>query len=761
MSRKHLLFWLFSYALGIAWGVFAYSYWLLGNSRLAGYRLGAVIAGIVVAASVFHFVGFNRLLCPYWKAHDKRHQFWLILASAGIGAWVFFMGTNAWNRPSGYLVPFLPHHRLEVVAKVEQSGEQAPSLLLTYFSTSLGEVPFSRVNYQGWERKDKYTLELTSWNANHLIWEGRVGEKISVDFMIGNFSRSGELVFKWDDGKEEKIELTRGKVHYSRRFNVPWFASKLALFALGAFLFGTLAAFMYGFVAKHFSAWYRWVEDQCTQDAISRKEIVWVGGIWIFSLALRGFYLESLPPYVDEYAHLLAAKKLLLGVPLSEVYQRSLWITTMPVFLAFRLFGPSIWSARLAGVIANSLAIFPLYWLMRRINRWVAVASILLYATNPWLIAISRYVREYAYYPIYFYGIAAVMVMLLQEFFAKKWKIHRLQTFSGVLFLSLPLLYGMVIDRHSTFKIVLLAYGLFTIFALWKIFEFLHHLLWRLLCSFFVLIPAFGVMFWRFRDLFTPLSPDYLYRLKFFVGPSAQQWYFERSFLVICLLWLASIGFAFVFRRKTLVPSLFMLSLFTLYFVSLVFFFARYSRPRYLSFVQIWYIPFLAIGIYAFWGYMRISLRRAQALLLPVLMFVVSVNPIHILRPTFWKPLGLEIYLEANVAYITEEYLYELVPAHSFLMEHVGPGDALVATMYASYAEFLGRPSFSAVLKYRQEESMEDIFAFVRQYPSGWIVLDELRKPKEIPLEDIIQEKISAHYLGKFGDVHIWRWERR
>ncbi len=755
-----MLLWLFSSALGIAWGAFAHSYWLFGDSRWVGYRLVVVIAGIVVAASVFHFIGFTRLLYPYWKAYDKRHRFWLILAGAGMGTWVFFVGTYAWNRSSGYLIPFLPHHRLEVVAKVEQSGEQDTSLFLTYFSTSLGEVPFSQVNYRGWKRKDKYTLELTSWNANHLIWEGRVGEKISMDFMIGNFSRPGELVFKWDDGKEEKIELTRGKVHYSRRFNVPWFASRLALFAWGAFLFGMLAAFMYGFVAKHFSAWYRWVEDQFTQDAINKKEIAWLGGIWIFSLALRSFYLESLPPYVDEYAHLLAAKKLLLGVPLSEVYQRSLWITTMPVFLAFRLLGPSIWSARLAGVIVNSLAIFPLYWLMRRINRWVAVASILLYATNPWLIAVSRHVREYAYYPIYFYGIAAVMVVLLQEFFAKKWKINRLKTFSGALFLSLPLIYGMVIDRQSTFKVVLLAYGLLAFFALWKIFEFLPHFLWRFLCSFLVLIPFISVMFWKFGDLFTPLSSDFSYRLRFFLVPSMQQWYFKHTLLVISLLWLASIGFAFVFRRKTFVP-LFELSLFIAYFVSLVFFFARYSRPRYLLFVQIWYIPFLATGIYAFWSYMRISLRRAQALLLAVLMFVVSVNPIHILRPTFWKPLGLEIYLEANIAYITEEYLYELAAAHRFLIDHVRPGDALVATMYTSYAEFLGRPSFSAVLKYRGEESIEDIFAFVRQYPSGWIVLDELRKPKEIPLEDIMQEKISVDYLGKFGDVHIWRWERR
>jgi hypothetical protein len=758
-SKKRLFLWLFSSVLGIAWGVFAHSYWLLDDSRWAGYRLVAVVAGIVLAASVFHFIGLTDLLCPYWKAYDKRHRFWLILASAGMGAWVFFVGTYAWDRPSRYLVPFLPHHRLEVVAKVEQSGEQDTSLVLTYFSTSLGEVSFSQVDYRGWERRDKYTLILTSWNVNHLIWEGRVGEKISMDFMIGNFSGPGELIFKWEDGKEEKVELARGKVHYSRRFNVPWFASRLALFALGTFLFGVLAAFVYVFVVKYFSAWYRWVEDQFTQDAISKKEIAWLGGIWIFSLALRGFYLESLPPYVDEYAHLLAAKKLLLGASLSEVYQRSLWITTMPVFLAFRLFGPSIWSARLAGVIVNSVAIFPLYWLMRRINRWVAVASILLYATNPWLIAISRNVREYAYYPVYFYGIVAVMVVLLQKFFAEKWKINRLQTFFGVLFLSLPLLYGMVIDAQSTFKVVLLAYGLFAIFASWKIFEFLPHPLWRFLCSFSVLIPAIGVMFWKFGDLFTPLSADYLYRLKIFLTPVARQWYFERTLLVISLLWLASVGFAFVFRRQTFVP-LFGSSLFTLYFVGLVFFFARYSRPRYLSFIQIWYIPFLATGIYAFWGYMRISLRRAQALLLAALMFVVSVNPIHILRPAFWKPLGLEIYLEGNVAYITEERHYELAPAHSFLMEHVGQGDALVATMYASYAQFLGRPGFSAVRRYRGE-SIEEIFDFVRQYPSGWIVLDELRKPKELPLEDITQDKISIQYLGKFGDVHIWRWEKR
>ena len=152
-SKKRLFLWLFSSVFGIAWGVFAHSYWLLDDSRWAGYRLVAVVAGIVLAASVFHFIGFTNLLCPYWKAYGKRHRFWLILASAGMGAWVFFVGTYAWDRPSRYLVPFLPHHRLEVVANVEQSGEQDTSLVLTYFSTSLGEVSFSQVDYRGWERR--------------------------------------------------------------------------------------------------------------------------------------------------------------------------------------------------------------------------------------------------------------------------------------------------------------------------------------------------------------------------------------------------------------------------------------------------------------------------------------------------------------------------------------------------------------------------------------------------------------------------------
>ncbi len=761
MKNEKLLLWLFSSVLGIGWGIFAHSYWLLSNPRLTGRFLAIAIAGIVFAASIFHFLAFSRLLLPFWRTYGNRQRFWLILVSAGIGAWMFFVGTGAWDRPLGYLVPFLPRYRLELVVNADQQGEQDASLLLTYFSTSIGEVPFSKIHYRGWQRKDKYTLILTSWNNSYLSWEGRIGEKIFLDFVVNNFSRPAELILKWSDGKEESIKIAKGKIHYSRRFNVPWFASRSALFGLGIFLFGFLAATGYVVVVKNYSAWYQWVEGQLTKkDMVSRKEVALLLGVWVLSLVLRGFYLDSLPPYIDEYAHLLAAKKLLSGVPLNEVYQRSLWITTLPVFLAFRLLGPVIWSARLPGVIVNSLAIFPLYWLMRRIHSWIAVASILLYATSPWIIATSRHVREYAYYPFYFYTIAVVMAVLLEQFYSKRWKINRVWFFLGIMFLSLFLFYAILVDKQSTFKAVIIAYGLLAIFTLWKILEFLPHPFWRFLCFFLVLIVIASIMFWKFGHFFTLLSPEYLYRLKMFLAPSMQQWYFKCTLLLISLLWIASVGFAFFFWKQAL-RLLFVSALFILYFMSFVFFFARYSRPRYLTFVQIWYIPFLAIGMYALWSYMRVSLRRVQTLFLAALMFIVSVNPIHILRPGFWRPLGLQMYLEANISYITEEYLYELAPAHHFLVEHVLPADALVATMYASYVEFLGEPNFGAVLKYQPGTPMDDIIRFAKQYPSGWIVLDASRKPKELPFDNVIWDNISVQYLGKFGDVFIWRWQKR
>ncbi len=744
----------FSLLLGAGWGIFAYSYWLVDLFSAFNRRAVDAAIAVTVIQVIIHVIAFPKLIFPFWVTHSNKQRLLLVIWSVVIGIWVFFVSTGAWYRNKEYIIPFLPVHSIELAV---QSGEQAGSnpLSLKYFFTSLGDVSFSQLGKKGWERKDKFTLTLVSSEENFLRWRGRVGERVELHF-VANLPVT--LSVRWDH-KERVIQIDQKQFRYVQKFDVPWYAGKTALWVLGSVLFGVLAMMIITLAWKFHLRWYIQVGQWITAERFSRQDVVLMLLMWMLAFGLRGFYLESLSPYVDEYAHLLAAKKLLLGAPLNSVYQRSLWITTIPVLISFRLFGVAIWSARLAGVFVNSLAVFPLYWLTRRINRPIAAIAAFLYATNPWLIATARNVREYAYYPLYFYGTVCVMIWFLEHFFAHKWKMGKLRIFGGALVLIIPVIYGLFLDPQSTFKALLLAYGVFAIFLLWKVFEFIRSPYWRVVCVFLAIAPGVIVFWLNFKDLFTLISPGFLYRLRLFLTPSNQQWYSSRILIFVSLAFLSSVRLAFVFRHRIWISS-YIVGLFVVFFLPLVFWFSRYSRPRYLTMVEIWYVLFLAIGVYVLWSYIKIILPRRWAILVSVLMLVSTFNPIESLRPAFWKPLGLEIYLQREQTYITEESHFNVFAAHEFLMKHVSPADALVASVYGRYAEFVDEPKFNAMLNYK-DQPLSFVVQFVRRYSSGWIVLDRYRIPEGLSKNSLTFDNVFINYIGEFGDLIIWKWNKK
>ncbi|MBT7685776.1 MAG: hypothetical protein HN669_09375, partial [Candidatus Marinimicrobia bacterium] len=95
--------------------------------------------------------------------------------------------------------------------------------------------------------------------------------------------------------------------------------------------------------------------------------------IFSFALFLRLYNLGILPPYVDEYFHLNAAKSLLQGVSREAVYQRSFFTVTLPVALSFKLFGMEIWAAQVPGAILGAMAMIPLYLITKKINKYIAI----------------------------------------------------------------------------------------------------------------------------------------------------------------------------------------------------------------------------------------------------------------------------------------------------------------------------------------------------------------------------------------------------
>ena len=124
-------------------------------------------------------------------------------------------------------------------------------------------------------------------------------------------------------------------------------------------------------------------------------------GFFILGLTLRLINLDQYPPYVDEYIHTHTAFGVMSGLPMT--WNRAFLSVTVPVLLSYKLFGITLWAARFPMVVFNMLAIFPLYFLGKKVNKTVGFISVFLFTLNPWIIAASRTVREYAVIPLYFF----------------------------------------------------------------------------------------------------------------------------------------------------------------------------------------------------------------------------------------------------------------------------------------------------------------------------------------------------------------------
>ena len=171
-------------------------------------------------------------------------------------------------------------------------------------------------------------------------------------------------------------------------------------------------------------------------------------GFFVFGLGLRLINLDQYPPYVDEYIHTHTAFGVISGLPMT--WNRAFLPVTLPVIISYRLFGVNLWAARLPMVVFNMLAIFPLYFIGKKVNKNIGFISIFLFTLNPWIIAASRTVREYAVIPLYFF-LSAVFLLDLIEWEGMNRKQYLIKNSWKILILGLIAAYSLY-DNQSILK---------------------------------------------------------------------------------------------------------------------------------------------------------------------------------------------------------------------------------------------------------------------------------------------------------------------
>jgi hypothetical protein len=475
-------------------------------------------------------------------------------------------------------------------------------------------------------------------------------------------------------------------------------------------------------------------------------------GLAAAGLVLRLWNLEALPPYSDETIHMGLGKAVLQGAAFTRLdYTRSLYSVTLPVVWSMKAFGATLWAARFPGVLANSLASIPLYLLARRVNRPVASLAVGLLAFNPWMVATARTVREYAFYPLYFYLTAWLMVRLYESLpdrilFLKDYP--RLLTLKNLAYagmLALIIYYAYGFDHFSTFKVILGAYLAFGLILLRKVE-------WRngvnvLLMS--LILAGAGFLAWKVVR-FTGLANDYFFSLLF--DHPEQQWYYNRPLIIFLVLLAALLAVEYLDVKKAVLP-LFALS-YGITQISFVFLTIKGDKPRYAVAIEFWYILVVAAGLFAVFCVGQRLFKYRTAVWVGLLLL-------------FWNvPQTLTPSLNTAPGYapITYEYHADMAPAFNYLKANARESDALVASDYlVFYLNWTGGLNFTKVipLQYLYPRDQAKIYAAVDSYPSGWIVLysrgDDLYGQPIQPEDFEVAGKV-VKFIGWYGDAYIFHW---
>ena len=491
--------------------------------------------------------------------------------------------------------------------------------------------------------------------------------------------------------------------------------------------------------------------------------LIAIFALLLLGAALRLWNLDALVPYADEYRHLNAAKLLLAGEPLSQIaYRRYLYTVTVPVYISFRTLGVSLSSARFAGVVMHLLAVLPIYLLARRIGKGVALLAVGLYLVDPWLVSSSRLVREYAYYPFYFFMILLVLVNLLEAipddlvFFRDIRRIITPRTllYSGILLFVL--VYAYRIDDLSTFRTISVIYPAFVLVLLTKMDwrSWGNRLLGVLaICAAAI---AVGTLVFSSGNPGSVLTGKFIpYYFNLFYESPIQQVYYQRGPISLVVLVSAVIGTGFLVKGQKTGMLLFLVYLFALIaFATLT---LKDNRPRYAVSIQFWHVLIMATGLYV----AILILQKHSQRLFPwglgaALLVLFFWNIPHSLTPALYTQPGFDP--------ISEDFHPDLAPAYEYLRSHSRPDEALVtAETFSMYLDWIEGLRFDPTIEYMYDAKNPEkiIYNAIEAYPSGWVVLDYRTGylwTQPLPFQDFDYDGKLVQFLGWYGDQYIFRW---
>lgn len=506
----------------------------------------------------------------------------------------------------------------------------------------------------------------------------------------------------------------------------------------------------------------------------------------IIAFILRAHNLDVLEPYDDEYSHLVSAMAVnnhgepntFISENLKLPYERFYFLTYLIAFL-FSVFGKSLFIARLPGVIISTLTAIPFYFIGRKINKNIGLIMAALWAISPWAIAISRNVREYAYFPflyafigLFFIVCAKNLIKIIEE---KHWKLTFYRSISLIIFF-LPLLYYFS-DPKSTFMFVFILYAVFFAVLFYGIFRSkkLTQKIKKKI-GVFLLIPvsifaviAYSNVGFLFEKHISIIPQFNRFWFDVVLGKFDGTFFYQGNYYGFYALFALGILFSFYWLIKNKSQTLtFLILTFLGYFYVFSFHLERIENPRRLGFViHLWLIPIIAIGIYCFYKlYLnKIHKRKIVAAILVSIFLVTVFNFKNIAKAT-----NLDSYRWSNGSVqITSEYHERFIPVLEKYGNQIKKDDATICTLCNPLLWHEAVDLMDNNLYYYDhldENRLEMVPYIVQKYPSGWMILEWKRNDSRdrLPRKNLLFQLESGEYaemkfIEKHGDFYIYHWK--
>lgn len=485
--------------------------------------------------------------------------------------------------------------------------------------------------------------------------------------------------------------------------------------------------------------------------SIKPREVLLITIIIVTAFSLRLNNITLFEPYTDEYNHLIAVHRLLEGTSITDVYQRGLFIVTIPVYIISNIFGEGLLIARITGITINTLGIIPLYFLVRKINKPAAIFSIALYSINPWIIAVSQNVREYAYFPplifLFTYFIASIIEHLNRNNDVKKTlkKYLRPKNIINPLFILAIHFYMFFVDTSSTIRIATLI-PLASIAALastnnWGK-KWVKHLLFIIFLLAIILFLILGSKNGAFSTL--PEISDNWLKMLFY--PAVQQSYFSKEIIILPIF---ALGVLWSLTSKNITAKLVAIT-FVVNLYIFTFHFARYFRPRYGSSIELWYLIILGIGFSFLYRLAKRRLGKKISTIIVALIFILCSNAQHIIT----------IHQKSSRHPVTDEVHDQLLSTKNYIEKNMNEDDILIGTIYVYYHELYSQKKFSSshLYVYKDKNVKTKTLKLIQDNESGWLIIDERRNVNGIPKKDFVTKDREVFLDRVIDDQYVYRW---